>query len=87
MIELDLKRKIGSNNTIKLQKNTHLAPTILVKYPNGTRSTEPKITGIAKMTDICPGEISTSYEINGINGEMILHAIKPATKLNVCNVS
>ena len=39
------------------------------------------------MTDICPGEISTSCEINGINGEMILHAIKPATKLNVCNVS
>ena len=27
---------------------------MLVKYPNGTRSTEPKITGIAKMTDICP---------------------------------
>lgn len=51
---------MGNKSTIKLQKNTHLAPIILVKYPKGTRNIDPKMTGIAKIMDSCPAEILMS---------------------------
>jgi ABC-type uncharacterized transport system fused permease/ATPase subunit len=76
---------MGTSKLRKLNVNSNRAPNRFVQYPIGTRSSEPRTTGIAVAHATCVEVSSISAEMNGISEEISTQTINPAIRLEVCS--